>query len=258
MKKSILITGGLGLLGGAVSKHLFELGYHVIVVDLDHDPNIGPDIDYICHDLMDFDAYHVLKKKVQRLTSNLKVIINNAAYNPKVEGGASAFGRFENQCFEELSNEMKLNVFAPLKLIQTLLDVFNKDNETGNCKIINVASTYGLVPPNQNLYKELSAETGRDIVKPIGYPITKAALIMATKYLAIYLGDKGFNVNAIAPGGIENGQPPVFVKEYERYTPMKRMANVEDMLGAFELLCGSKSEYISGHTLTVDGGWTVW
>jgi len=114
------------------------------------------------------------------------------------------------------------------------------------------------VPPNQDLYKPLSKIEGKEIVKPIGYSVTKAGLVMATKYLAVYLGDKGFNVNGVAPGGIENGQNQVFIDEYSKMTPMRRMGKVDEMMGTFELLCSAKSDYINGQIIAVDGGWTVW
>lgn len=255
MKKTVLVTGGLGLLGHCLSTHLTK-NYHVIVVDIVGDPDLDASIDYIQFDLTDIKNMHLLAEKVCALTSNLKVIVNNAAFNPKIEGDGSSFGKFEDQDFDELQKEVNLNLLSPLKLIQSLLNEFSfKDGK--NCKVINVSSTYGIFPPNQNLYKPLSEATGVEVVKPIGYSITKAALIMATKYLAAYLGDRKINVNSVAPGGIENGQDQVFIDEYNRMVPMNRMAKPEDMLGAFSFLCGDESDYMTGQVLAVDGGWTV-
>ena len=81
---------------------------------------------------------------------------------------------------------------------------------------------------------------------------------MVTKYLAVYLGKKGFNVNGIVPGGIENGQPEEFVEAYSQLTPMGRMGKVEDFLEVVTLLCGPGSDYMNGQLIAVDGGWTVW
>ena len=257
MKKTVVITGGLGLLGTRLIRNLGKLGYHLLVIDVLNENDINEDCDYIKFDLMDIRNYPELKIKIQEKTSNLKILINNAAFNPKIEGDSDAFGRFEDQSIDELEKEIKLNLESPIFLIQSLLDVFNqKDNQ--NCKIINVVSTYGLVSPNQDLYKPLSAVEGVEIIKPIGYPVSKAGLVMATKYLASYLGKRGFNINGVAPGGIENGQNQIFIDEYSKMTPMGRMGKVEDMMGVFELLCGNKSDYINGQILTVDGGWTIW
>jgi NAD(P)-dependent dehydrogenase (short-subunit alcohol dehydrogenase family) len=137
-----------------------------------------------------------------------------------------------------------------------MLPLFNK-TDGSQCKIINMSSIYGVVPPNQNIYKPLSTEE-IEYVKPLSYSASKAALGMVTKYLAVYLGAKGFNVNGIAPGGIENSQPEEFIELYSKNTPMGRMAKVDDFFGVVALLCGPGSDYMNGQLIAVDGGWTVW
>ena len=257
-KQSILLTGGLGLLGRAFARFLGEKGYHVIVVDIQEDRScLPPEIDYIQFDLMKVDDYPWLREEVGKKTGNLKGLINNAAFNPKVEEGSEPFGKFEDINMESWDCEIKLNLTVPVFLIKEMLPIFNqKDGK--NCKIINVLSTYGLVPPNQDIYKSLSKARGKEYVKPLSYSTSKAALGMVTKYLAIYLGKKGFNVNGIVPGGIENNQPEEFVEAYSRLTPMGRMGKVDDFLEVVTLLCGPGSDYMNGQLIAVDGGWTVW
>mgnify|MGYP000658934040 CR=1 FL=1 len=258
--KSVIVTGGLGLLGWTFSKYLEKIGFHVIIIDIAEEPDSIKNFDnmtYIKFNLLEQNRFSELKLIIKNVTNNLKVLINNAAFNPKIEDDNKSFGRFEDLNINEWNREISLNLTTPTFLIQNLLDLFNhKDND--NCKIINIVSTYGLVPPNQDIYKVLSKAAGKEIIKPIGYPVTKAGLVMVTKYLATYLGDKGFNINGIAPGGIENGQPIEFIEEYSKYTPMKRMADKKDMLGVLELLSTNKSEYINGQIIAVDGGWTIW
>ena len=255
---SIIITGGLGLIGSAAAKYLSQKGFHIIIIDISASCSFtNENISYIQFDLMQIENYSDLVKLVEGKTKNLKGIINNAAFNPKVEDNSIGVGRFEDLNLEEWRKEVNLNLSAPIFLIKSLLPSFNT-SEGGNCKIVNVISTYGLVPPNQDIYKGLGELQGKDVFKPINYPVTKAGLAMATKYLAVYLGDKGFNVNGIAPGGIENNQPQVFIDAYSNQTPMKRMAKVEEMMETFYLLCSEGSNYINGQVIAVDGGWTAW
>ena len=257
-KQSILLTGGLGLLGRAFAKFLGEKGHHVIVVDIQEDRScLPPEIDYIHFDLMKVDDYPWLREEVGKRTGNLKGLINNAAFNPKIEEGSESFGKFEDINMESWDCEIKLNLTVPVFLIKEMLPVFNR-KDGKNCKLINVLSTYGLVPPNQDIYKPLSESCNMEIYKPMSYAVSKAALGMVTRYLSVYLGSEGFNSNGIVPGGIENGQPGVFVESYSRLTPMKRMACVDDMLGTLLLLCGEGSDYMNGQLIAVDGGWTVW
>lgn len=256
--KSIILTGGLGLIGAATAKYLAEKGLHIIIIDIAPTCNfVNENISYIQFDLTEIEKYDSLVSMIQSKTNNLKGIINNAAFNPKVEDNSISVGKFEDLDLNEWRKEVNLNLTSPIFLIKALLPIFNTaDGE--NCKIVNVISTYGLVPPNQDIYKGLGALNGKEIFKPINYPVTKAGLAMATKYLAVYLGDKGFNVNGIAPGGIENNQPQVFIDAYSAQTPMKRMAKVEELMETFYLLCSEGSNYINGQVIAVDGGWTAW
>ena len=87
---------------------------------------------------------------------------------------------------------------------------------------------------------------------------TKAGVISLTKYLATYWADKGIRVNSIAPGGVFNQQDRKFVQNYSSRVPMKRMANVEEIVGAMLFLASDASTYITGQTLVIDGGLTSW
>lgn len=257
-KQTVLLTGGLGLLGKAVAHDLDERGFHVIVVDI-HElaDGLNQNIDYIQFDLSKIDQYSHLIEKIKKKTQNLKCLINNAAYNPKVEGNYSAFGRFEDIQLKDWQNELAINLTSPVFLIKEMLPVFSQADGT-QCKVVNVSSVYGVVPPNQDIYKSLSKARGIEYVKPLSYSASKAALGMVTKYLAVYLGKKGFNINGIVPGGIENSQPQEFVEAYSRLTPMGRMGKVNDFLEVVSLLCGPGSDYMNGQLIAVDGGWTVW
>lgn len=257
-KPAIILTGGLGLIGSKTAEFLASKGFHVIVVDIAPSATFSnTSITYIPFDLADISSYPKLVNHINQHTANLKGVINNAAFNPKVEDNSISAGRFEDLNLENWNKEVNLNLTAPVFLIKALLPVFNH-TDGKNCKIVNVISTYGLVPPNQSIYKGLSELSGKEILKPINYPVTKAGLAMATRYLATYLGAKGFNVNGIAPGGIENNQPQVFIDAYSALTPQGRMAKVEEMLETFYLLCSEGSSYINGQIIAVDGGWTAW
>jgi NAD(P)-dependent dehydrogenase (short-subunit alcohol dehydrogenase family) len=257
-QKTIIITGGLGLLGKTASEYFASKGYHVIVIDIhDEKKRVTSNISFIKFDLTDFDLYPILIENIKSLTSNLVCLINNASFNPKIEGNIKGFGKFEDLDLNTWNKEISLNLTAPVFLTKALLPIFNTDS-SDYCKIINVISTYGIVPPNQSIYSTLSKKNGFEIIKPIGYPVTKAGLAMATKYLSVYLGNKGFNVNGIAPGGIENHQDKEFIDAYSQQVPMGRMAKVDEMLETLFLLATSGSNYINGQIISVDGGWTTW
>jgi NAD(P)-dependent dehydrogenase (short-subunit alcohol dehydrogenase family) len=70
-------------------------------------------------------------------------------------------------------------------------------------------------------------------------------------------GEHGIRVNCIAPGGVENNHNPEFVLSYSAQTALGRMAQPEDVVGAVSYLISQAANYVTGTTLTVDGGWSI-
>lgn len=121
-------------------------------------------------------------------------------------------------------------------------------------KIINVASIDGVVARDLRIYEG----TGLSPTVP-DYLSSKAGVIQLTKGLAVAYAPHGINVNCISPGGFFRNQPKPFVDHYEKQVPMGRMGRDEiDLKGPFAFLASSASDYLVGHNLIVDGGYTVW
>ena len=89
------------------------------------------------------------------------------------------------------------------------------------------------------------------------YSISKAGVINLTKFLATHFAPK-IRVNCIAPGGVEFDQDEKFKMIYSSLTPMKRMMEKNELNKLVEFLCSSDSSYMTGSTVVVDGGWTIW
>ena len=93
------------------------------------------------------------------------------------------------------------------------------------------------------------------------YGATKAGLIQITKYFSTYSYKHNILVNAIAPGGIFNPKSPQsskFLKKYSQICPLKRMAETKEVIGAIIYLLSDSSSYTNGHTMVIDGGFSVW
>ena len=94
------------------------------------------------------------------------------------------------------------------------------------------------------------------MVNPAVYSVSKSGLNQFTKWLASYLSPK-IRVNSVSPGGVFRGQNKKFVKRYISKTLLKRMATEEDVVNSIIFLCSDMSNYITGHNLIVDGGYTL-
>ena len=127
----------------------------------------------------------------------------------------------------------------------------------GRGSIVQTASIYGLMAPDQRIY-EGSEYLGRPINTPPVYTASKAGVIGLTKHLATYWASSGVRVKTPTPGGIESGQNEVFRRRYAARIPLGRMASADEMVGAAIFLASDASAYVTGHNLVVDGGLSAW
>ena len=260
--KNILITGGLGILGKSLIPELALLKANVIVVDIQDIKNIKNinnyeilknKIFYYKSDVSKKANVEKVKLKILKKFKKLNVLINAAAITDAIEKkNLFNSSKFENFSFKSWKKSINVNLNSLFLCSQ----IFGKElikNKTSS--IINIGSTYGIVGPDQNIYKnKLKKKT---FYKSPSYPTTKGAAISFTRYLAAYWGNKGLRVNTVSPGGIFNKQDKNFLKKYSSKTLLNRMAKPEEISSVIAFLCSDRSTYITGSNIVVDGGWTA-
>jgi len=259
--KVCVVTGALGLLGREFCRALAAAGGSVVLTDLDHAAcadratAFGPSAMGHGADITDPDSLIALRDAVLARHGRLDVVVNNAAINDKFEspGAAARESKMEHYPLALWKRSLDANVTGTFLACQVLGAVLA---ERGQGSIVNIASTYGVVAPDQKLYQR--PDGSQPFYKSPAYPTTKAAVLGFTRYLAAYWGPTGVRVNALSPGGVENGQEPYFVEAYAARTPLGRMAAPGDYAGAIVFLASDASSYMTGANLVVDGGWTAW
>jgi NAD(P)-dependent dehydrogenase (short-subunit alcohol dehydrogenase family) len=117
--------------------------------------------------------------------------------------------------------------------------------------IINIASVYGVVAPDFDIYK------GTKMTSPAAYSAIKGGIVSYSKYLASYYKNKGIRINVVCPGGAYNNQSGRFVKRYSAKTLLGRMAYPYEIGWPVVFLASEAASYITGATLMVDGGLTT-
>ena len=127
----------------------------------------------------------------------------------------------------------------------------------GRGSIVNVASIYGMLSPDQSLY-DFRRQAGEEFVKPVAYSVSKSAVLNLTRYLATYWAKSGVRVNTLTPHGIENGQPDAFVEAFATRSPLGRLMDAGEAVGAVVFLASDASTYVTGANVVVDGGWSAW
>ena len=254
--KVVIITGAAGMLGSRYAYGLSKQGANVVLADINFSEckKIEKDIKNsfetnpysIKLDLTKIKSIESMVSNVLKKYSKIDVLINNAAYqgNPKIRTAG-----FEKLSLDIWQQAIDVNLTGVFLCCQNIGKQMLKQ-KSGN--IINIASTYGLVGPDQRIY----GKSGQN--SAAFYAATKSAVLNLTRYLSAYWQRTGIRVNTFSPGGVENKQDTDFIKKYSSRTPLKRMARKDEYVGSLIFLASDASSYMTGSNLVVDGGWTAW
>ena len=263
--KTAIVTGGLGLLGKEFSKALISAGANVVIGDIDktHLSKVKDEINeqfqestvsVVQLDVTNNRSISDFLGQIEKNNGGIDILVNSAAVDPKFEKESelSEFTRFENFPLTAWNESLDVNLTGAFQMTQAVCGIMEK---IGKGSIINIGSNYGLVGPNQRLYKR-KGET-KQPYKPVVYSVCKAALIGFTKYLAAYYTGTEIRINMLTPAGVFNNHDDEFVEKYSAQTILGRMSEKDEYWGSIVFLASDASSYMTGANLIVDGGWTT-
>jgi len=187
---------------------------------------------------------------ISKEAGRLDVLVNNAQGKPP-----GFYETFEEYSLEALRSVLDVNLCGVILCCQEAGKIFLTQS-AGN--IVNVASIYGVVAPDQRVYDGVkNPYSDKPFSSPVSYAVSKAGVIQLTKYLASYYRNKNIRVNCLTPGGVYDDHDPLFVKQYSYRTLLGRMAEKNEYEGALIFLCSEASSYMTGGNLVIDGGWSA-
>lgn len=259
----IIITGGAGLIGKEHIKKLVNRGAYVVISDIDEkEAQKATEFDknnrtlIVQTDVTKPASVKNLVRQTMERFGRIDGLVNNVALDPKVDPDnvQKHTLTFENYPLDLWQQELNVNITGIFLCTQAVVPVMLKQ---GHGNIVNVSSIYGMVGPDQRIYKK-DNEQKQSTFKPATYTVSKSAILGFTKYLAVYYGDKGIRVNTLTLGGVFNNHDDEFVKKYTYRAPLGRMARADEYSHALIFLLSEASSYMTGANLVVDGGWTAW
>ncbi len=263
-EKIVVVTGGLGQLGRQFCTALASRGARVAVFDLDADKLEALALlsdEFPKENLLIISADVTNRRSLQKALDQVNEIwgvphalINNAALDSPPNAPAEENGLFETYPEHSWDRVMEVNAKGVFLCCQVLGGQMAAE---GRGSIINIASIYGIVSPDQRIY-EYRRKGGSTFYKPVAYSVSKSALLNLTRYLATYWAGRNVRVNTVTFGGVFNNQDQKFLQGYCAKVPLGRMAREDEYNGAIIFLVSDASSYMTGSNMIIDGGWTAW
>ena len=248
--RTVLLTGGYGHLGRAIAAGLLAHGARVVVLGRSGEKfalAFGEETDnlhFISCDVAETASVQTAFRQSFEQFGPPSLLINNAFYSRGQQPDALPDADF--------ALGLDGSVGTAYRCLREVLPYLRA---AGGGKIINVASMYGVVAPDFAAYADAP-----QFLNPPHYGAGKAAMIQLTKYFASYLGPENIQVNCVSPGAFPSDNvraDAAFEDELRRRIPLGRVGEPQDLAGAFVFLSSKAADFVTGHNLVVDGGWTI-
>jgi len=243
--KVALITGAGAGLGRAIAICFAREGAHVFVTDRDGDSaqtvageiaEAGGNANALTADITELADVKTMLEAVQSAFGRLDILVNNA--------GISRRGDFKDLSDEDWSEVLDVNLQGVVRCTREALGLLKA---SGKASVVNLASIM----------------ERRHIRQISPYSTTKAAVAALSRSLAVECAPMGIRVNYLCPGYVETALTARFLRNPAiregliAQTPLRRLAEPEEVAMAALFLASDESSYVTGEGLTVDGGMSI-
>jgi len=247
--KTAIVTGGGRGLGQYMAEALSDAGANVVLcsrkrealdeVKAEIEGRGGKALALAC-DVTDPEDVNKTVSETEEAFGTVDILVNNS--------GATWGAPAEEMPLEKFDQVVQVNVRGTFLMAQAVGRRMIERGEGG--RIINLSSVAGIVGGDP------------EYMQTIGYNTSKGAVISMTRDLATSWARHGINVNAIAPGWFPTKMSGGLIEQFEdkmlEDIPMHRFGNPEDIKGVVLFLASPAAAYMTGQTVVVDGGATVW
>jgi len=252
--KWFVVVGAAGKLGPIWCSTIINSGGNVIALGIDSTADL--DLLKIYENkpdqilLIDQDITTELNENSIDALNSVKIsgVVLNAGIDSTPGAGYSDITKFD---FDFWLRILGTNVAGVVSILNQLIPLLEVESS-----VVFIGSMYAVVAPTPSLYSHYNSGAGS--VKNPAYGASKAALISICNQYATHFGNTGFRFNLLTLGGIEGNQDDEFKTKFKEKVPLARMGQASEIGDSLIFLLSSKSSYMTGQNLILDGGYTKW
>jgi len=252
VKGIAIVTGGCGRIGSVFTSLFLYHGISVIVLSKNKKnflnysstlkPNLKKKLSWKKIDLKDPRSIEKIYNKIKNI--DIKYLVNNAAENNR--------GEFYKYNYKVLNKELWGTFAGSMLLTEKVLNIMRKKK---NGKIIFTGSLWGTRAPRSKIYKNLN--NGPTAIVASG----KAGIIQYSKFLSARESKFNIKINTLLPGWFPRKgktENKSYINKIKETIPLNRIGRLEDLITAIDFLISNGSDYMTGQTITIDGGYSIY
>jgi len=249
--KVAIVTGAASGIGRAIAVRFAAEGARVVCADLQPDSRLATETPPVVEAIAQAGGEAAFARTDVTQRADVEALVDETLRRyGRVDVLSNNAGIFVRNAVTDVSDEEWDGVLAVnlRGYFYTCRRVIPEMLRQGGGKIVNMSSIHGL----------------RGTATAATYCASKGAVENFTRQLAVEYGRQRIYVNAIAPGTIKTAMSkpfrddPAILADYEMHTLLPRLGEPEDVANCALFLASAESDFVHGHTLVCDGGWTIW